>query len=282
MTDIIEKKVISISRRVEMLGYFPEKILAFLNNRLPPEKVHTLVFWSKKPQALISNLALRKKLERYEQCFLHFTISGMGGTYLEPGILSTKKSLNMLASLIDFIKDPDRICIRFDPIVHLRLPDGTHYTNLELFPKILSAVQKTGIKSIKVSWMENYPKVDKRFRKHQIYYTPPKNKINEQEWILQNAKTYHMEVTGCCVPDWSISSCIDGERLTQLHPQIIKASLEKASGQRLHCGCTKSWDIGWYYPCPGQCLYCYANPVLQTNLRGIHPQHEKESLMKLL
>ncbi|MFC1568635.1 DUF1848 family protein [bacterium] len=280
----IEKKVVSASRRVEMVGFYPEKLLTFLENRLPPSRVHTLVLWTKHPKPILNNSFLCNKLKQYDQCFIHFTITGMGNTILEPGILSTLDNLSFLPDLIDFVQDPKRICIRFDPIVKLLLPDGDTYTNLELFPKIAEACNKYKIQNMKVSWMSPYPKVISRLKQKGIIF----NELSqgqwkkESEWVQYHAEKYGITVSGCCVPGWPNSQCIDGNLLSELHPEKQLASNEKSAGQRDHCGCTKSWDIGWYYACPGGCLYCYANPKVFSDLKGQSPEREKEIILRQL
>ena len=269
----IERKIISASRRIEMLGFFPNKIIQFLNQRCPPEKVHTLVFWSKNPFPLIRHKVLRRTLLNYDQIVLHYTISGMGQTYIEPKIPSTEDCISSLPEIVSFLGDPARLQIRFDPIVHLILPDGSQYTNLHHFPKIVRAAKSIDIHKMIISWMELYPKVQQRLKAHHI--EPLKVDINqwrkELHWISGTAKENGIIVEGCCVEGMAISKCIDGTLLSELHPKGYRASTQKAQGQRVRCGCTKSWDIGWYNPCPGGCLYCYANPVTHAGLTGKKP-----------
>jgi DNA repair photolyase len=256
------KKVISASRRVEMVGYYPQKLVQFLNKRFPPEKIHTLVIWSKKPERLLEDRDFAVLLKKTGQIVLHFTISGMGGTRFEPGIPSTSHSLLLVPRLIDFLGSPERLYVRFDPIVSFRLPDGSTFSNLDLFPEILEECQRAGVQKMVVSWMFPYDKVKQRLLKNGIRISPSDASLYEEQkkTVKNQAESAHMHIAGCCVDHWPVSKCIDGQELGRLHPQHLPATVERATGQRPRCGCTKSWDIGWYYPCPGGCLYCYANP----------------------
>ena len=82
-------------------------------------------------------------------------------------------------------------------------------------------------------------------------------------WESMTARAASMGVTlhACCVPGLPRSRCVDGELLSRLHPKGYPCSKRRAKGQRPLCGCTESFDIGWYKPCPTGCLYCYANPA---------------------
>ncbi|MFO7890734.1 MAG: DUF1848 family protein [bacterium] len=257
------KKAISISRRIEMVGFFPEKIIEFLNRRCPPHNVHTLIFWTKKADNLIRHSILRKTILQYDQIFIHFTITGMGNSLLEPGIPSMESSLNLLPDLVELCGNTERIRVRFDPIVHFRYQDGTEFSNLCYFKEVIKKVRNSGIKKLIISWMTNYPKVTKRLKQPGItaLQISPEQRKNEADWIYEYARKLGMSVSACCVPGFPVSRCIDGFLLNDLHLGNYKVSTERAEGQRKNCGCTKSWDIGWYNKCPGGCVYCYANPA---------------------
>lgn len=257
-------KVISASRREEMAGFAPDRLVKLLQSRCPPERVHSLVLWSKRPQNILRHPGLYEQLSQYEQVVLHITITGLGGSDLEPGIPETEQILSMLPDLIDFVKRPERIFVRFDPVIHLVDSMGNEISNAGFFTEIVRRVSDAGIHQMITSWMSPYTKVLNRllFRG----YTPKKltktELKTESEWMQREAEKQNIRLTGCCTRITGLpqSACIDGSFLNSFHPSGKKTSEERAKGQRVDCMCSKSWDIGWYMPCPGGCLYCYANP----------------------
>ena len=95
-----QRKVISASRRVDMVACYPQRFVEILNEKCPPERVHTLVIWTKNPYNLIHKQFLREKLCEYDQLFLHYSITGLGGSILEPQIPGTEIALEFLPELI--------------------------------------------------------------------------------------------------------------------------------------------------------------------------------------
>lgn len=261
-------KIISASRRTDLPGFYPDKLLEILKNKCNPDQVHTLVLWTKRPDLFIKHTELLDYLNSYSQVYMHITITGMGNTCLEPGIPNYKITLGALEKCIQYIGSPDRIAFRFDPIVHLRLPSGEEFTNLYLFEKIAENIKQLGIRRIIVSWLTYYQKVIHRLKllnldpidmsQYQI--------IDEYNYLSSICQNYGLSLQACCMEALDKSSCIDSTLLADLHPDRKKVSDEKAKGQRSHCGCSKSWDIGWYWSCPGGCLYCYAQPKLYKQL----------------
>ena len=258
------KKVISASRRIDMVGSAPDRFVEILEEKCPPENVHTLVIWTKNATNLFEYKPLLAKVKQYDQLFIHYSVTGMGGTFLEPGIEPTEKAMSRLNSLVDLVGDPRRIRFRFDPIVHLRLPNGENYCNLPMFEKFASQIAATGVRDVSISWMSTYRKVISRLRKVGIEVVSFSHEQWQKElnWMQKIAADNDLRLHGCCVPGMERSRCIDGFLLNELHPYGEKCSTRKAKGQRTACGCTESWDIGWYYECVHGCRYCYANPKI--------------------
>ncbi len=255
-------KVISASRRVDMIAGYPDLLIELLAAKCPPEKVHTVVLWTKNPTNLLAHESLRAALRGYGQLFLHYSITGMGASALEPAIPPTDEALRMLPELIAFVGAAERVRVRFDPIVHLKFPNNERYTNIHEFKNIAGAAAEVGVRNISISWMQVYKKVSARLRRFGIEpLAIKKGRWNEEvSHLRQIAARHGLRLHFCCVPELPQSRCIDGEVLNRLHPGGQVCSEEPAKGQRELCGCTESWDIGWYSKCVGGCLYCYANP----------------------
>ncbi len=258
-------KVISISRRMDMAACVPDQVVHLLSTQFSCENVHTLVFWTKNPNNLVRNDNLYNEIKKYDQIFIHLTVTGMGGTMLEPGVPEARYVLGLLPDLINLTGSPHRIRLRFDPIVHLKLQNGSAYSNFSQFESIAATAKNSGITQIITSWMSEYPKVTKRLQKSGIFSLPVSNDLKrvEYEELLDICMRIGMHLSVCCDPQFNVSCCIDGSLLNRMHPSGKNCSTEKAGAQREKCGCTKSRDIGWYYPCQGGCLYCYANPRVQ-------------------
>jgi len=257
-----ELKVISASRRTDMVAGDPDKLTRLLAEKYPPENVHSLVLWTKNAYNILGYEELRHQLEKYDQVFVHYSITGLGGTLLEPRVPDFQTAFSYIPALIDFIKSPSRLRIRFDPVVHFKLQDGTIVCNLTYFEKFAPVFAKYNIKDVSVSWVQIYDKVYKRLNQYKI---APINISHEQwqeeaDWLQKIADDNNITLHGCCVPGWPRSRCIDGFLLNMLHPKGYKATTRRAKGQRAECGCTESRDIGWYHACPHGCIYCYGNP----------------------
>ncbi len=255
-------KVISASRRIDMVAGEPERLVQILRAKCPPARVHSLVLWTKNASNVLNHASLTAELERYDQLYLQYSITGLGGTVLEPMVPSMNVALSHLAPLIRFLKNPRRLRIRFDPIVHFRLPNDEVVCNLPLFAEIAKKASKLGVRDVSTSWVIRYPKVDSRLRQKGIFSLEVSQEqlLDEANWMQRIAGEYGLQLHGCCVPQWPTSRCIDGYLLNELHPKGYRASVKRAKGQRALCGCTESWDIGWYNPCFHGCVYCYGNP----------------------
>ncbi len=278
-------RIISASRRTDLIAHFPEYLRESFKKRkaevfgpfrgkyevdLSPENVHTIVLWSKDFSNLISNkLDLRNILSEYSQLYFLFTITGLGGTFLEPAVPRTEKTVSQIEKLVKISGIPERVAIRFDPIIYWK-KDGKTESNIEFFPFIAKAVKDSGVKRIIFSFMSIYQKCIKRAEKSGIEWVSIERERKKEilKEIYEISDKYGIELLNCCNSETldlgaKKASCIDGELLNRLHPQGKKVEIRKDPGQRKDCGCNYSVDIGSYtQSCPHSCLYCYANPKI--------------------
>ncbi|MCX6646781.1 MAG: DUF1848 family protein [bacterium] len=255
--------IISASRRTDLVAWFPDQ-LADKIIKIRPERIHTLVIWTKNPRNIFSHEKLNRTLREIGQIFIHLTVTGLGGSEIEPGVPYPEEIIPILDDLVDFTGTPDRIRWRFDPLLAWE-ESSIRHDNLDYFIELAPSFQKSGIKNVITSFCSIYPKVLDRFAKHGKF-VPLEFTASEKEAIRELLKNissdYGFSLKWCCDLKEESSICIDGNLLTRLHSYGIPASTEKSSGQRENCLCTKSWDIGWYSQiCRGGCLYCYGNPL---------------------
>ena len=255
-------RTISASRRTDMAASNPQLLTARLEEKAPPETTHTVVLWTKNPYNLLYNKKLYSQLLRYDQLYLQLCVTGLGGTTLEPKVPPPEKTLSLLPKLLETLFTPERITIRFDPIVHFQMADGSVVNNLKFFDFLAPILSEAGIKKATTSWVQIYGKVARRLQKLgiNVIVQSEKEHSSEAAWLRRRAKKYDIDLQGCCVPGWPQSSCIDGAILNRQHPRGEKTSTRRAKGQRALCGCTESLDIGWYHACIHGCVYCYGNP----------------------
>jgi hypothetical protein len=275
--------VISASRRTDLVASFPEWLAAALRARravligprgrtveidLSPGDVHTVVLWSKDLSNLLRNEhGLKDLLAAYDQVYLHFTITGLGGTAVEPGAPSTEQALAQLPGLAGFAGDPRRVSVRFDPVVFWS--DGAEVrSNLSEFPGIAAAAARIGVRDIRMSFAQWYGKAKRRSVARRFpFVDPPDEAKREHGAALAGIAAAHGLMLHACsqpllagVPGIVPSACIDAALLESLHPGHEPTSRRKDRSQRPDCLCTESKDIGSYTQvCPHGCVYCYAN-----------------------
>ncbi len=255
-----ELLILSASRRTDLVACYPDIFLERLRD-YPPQDVHSVVIWTKNPRNMIAEGELRRVLKNYRQIFVHLTITGMGAGEFEPMTSPWEETVAMIRPLVDLTGDPRRIAWRFDPILEAESSKET-YGNFALFPTLASAIASFGIETCRVSWVSPYRKVVARLAKKgwRLKSRDPETRKKQAEELETIASRNGMRVFFCSMEGFPVSKCIDGAFLSDIHPDRLSASRERAKGQRPLCGCTESLDIGWYsLRCRQGCLYCYAS-----------------------
>ena len=241
-----------------------------------PAEVHTIVFWSKNFHAFLKNNCGEKLQKAGYHLFFNFTINSEF-PQLEPHLPPLDVRLKQLGQLCDKF-GPRAVIWRFDPICFFktRPNDRIARDNLSDFDRITEAAARVGIKRCITSFMDTYPKIEKRIAALPGFsFTDPPLKIKRQiilklEKVLASA---NINLKLCCEKDVlealpantsvTQSACIPSDLLVELFGGSL--DLSKDTGQRIQkgCGCKKSVDIGSYHqhPCYHNCLFCYANPT---------------------
>lgn len=286
MQPAVMKRIISASRRTDLVAHFPQWLAAAVSKgkagvkgpsgkiyavSLKPEVVHTMVLWSKDFSSLLEDrYGLRTGLSRFDQLYFLFSVTGLGGTFIERGVPPASVAREQLPALVRLAGHPRRVSLRFDPVVFWR-EDGLERTNLDFFENLAPAVAALGIRDVRFSITQWYGKAVRRSCAAGFDFRDPplEEKKAAAERLARVASAWGLNLFACSqnilaeVPGVRPSACIDGALLQELHPRGEPASLTKDKGQRRECRCTESVDIGSYsQACPHSCLYCYANPRL--------------------
>ncbi len=274
--------IISASRRTDIPAFFgdwfKEKIQEgfFLSKNpfnpnqikkvsLAPEDVDIFAFWTKNPEPFIKNLKYLD--ENNFKYFFLFTLNSYP-KFLEPEIPSFEKRVETFLNLSQ-ITGFEKIIWRYDPIIlSSETPMEFHLKQIDT----ISSLLKGSTTKVKISFVEMYKKVIRRFNKIEIsenikFYDPAKEKKKEihsfLKEILKITKKNNIEPLSCSdnsgltkniIP---AGSCIDGD----LIKRILNSSKEFPGdkNQRGNCLCSKAVDMGSYNTCSFKCSYCYAN-----------------------
>ena len=259
------KKVISASRRVDLVAFYPDYMVERLEE-IGVENIHTLVIWTKNPQNILAYSKLNHALKKLDQVYVLLTITGLGGTPLEPNAPSTDHIFHQLPSLIDFLGSAQRLAIRYDPLIDVIYRDKVSFSNLDLsmFTDIMNRAHYSGVKRVIVSYVTLYQKVEKRLKANGFRIVEhPKEEIVDfiRNQMIPGTEELGMELSTCVLPNLTSQGCIDGRTLSLLHPLQEPCSQARDQTQRADCHCTKSLDIGQWFACYHDCLYCYGNPT---------------------
>jgi hypothetical protein len=239
-----------------------------------PDRVHTIVFWSKNFDPFIKGGFGRKLSEMGYNLFFNFTLNS-NNTLLEPRIPSLVRRLEQLRELTRDC-DPRTLNWRFDPICFFRFDQQPVKNNLDDFSRIAAWASQCGISRCITSFVDDYAKIKKRIVSMPGFsFIDPvlSEKINILLKMEKELAGKNMDLYACCekevldaLPSWSgirNSSCIPNDLFVEIFGGEL--SFKKDMGQRTErgCGCMVSMDIGSYHlhPCYHNCLFCYANPT---------------------
>ena len=247
---------------------------------LRPEDIGAIVFWTRNARPLLDHLD--ELNERGYSYYFHYTITGYPRV-LEPSTPSIGQSLRTFAELAEKV-GPDRVIWRYDPLLISNVTDFDFHA--ENFARLASAL-KAMTRRVVVGTLDEYRAAMARLRslgRFGLELTPNPQTLPHFDRLVSHfvscARGHQLEIVSCAdhgallrcgIPP---GKCVDDALVARLLG--VEVSHARDKGQRKHCRCVESKDIGAYDTCLHACRYCYASQRVALSLR--HPvRHDPDS-----
>ena len=257
-------RIISASRRTDLPGYHADECAARLSRLRKP--VHSVFFWTRYPRRLIEPGPLGELVRGgIENPLVHLTITGLGGSELEPNVPTTAQTMGALDPLIEALgAEPRRVLWRFDPVLLERM-------TLELFVELGQQLSARGVRRCIISFPALISLKGSLAAQYRLGGLDRHGRQRNAELALRLADAaarLGLDLFACCQPKLikdtggaiKAACCIDAELAAQLHPRQLPLDLPRDPSQRRHCLCARSHDIGKYTDrCGSGCVYCYSS-----------------------
>ena len=217
-------------------------------------------------------LPMKKLLETKIPKLIHFSITGLGGTAYEPGVMKYNDLLDRIQEYIKQGLDPKCVTVRVDPIV----PGVTKLSDVEEIVRRASAM---GIKRIRFSILDAYPNtvtaLDKLGYDFETYYGkkadgkynfyPKKEHQNTiTDFMLSLKDKYGITLGTCAEPlvreGISKEGCLSVAAVNNMLGTHIEDKGTDNNGSRKLCSCYggKVDALRYNATCASHCIYCYA------------------------
>jgi hypothetical protein len=196
---------------------------------------------------------------------INCTITGFGGSSLEPGVISAAEAIDYYRLLVQQFDEKDesltvpsnRVVLRIDPIIPTERGIAT-----------AEAIAKESLGRTRISIFDYYSHVRKRFKDADKRYAAALDPIYGSEFHaplvlrqevlnrVQEATRYDLPVEVCGEPGFKCTGCVSQ---LDLDAMGLKYDGGGTSGQRAACAClaVKQELLSNRGQCKHGCLYCY-------------------------
>ena len=246
---------------------------------LDPASVNAIFFWTRWPAPMLPFLGELSGLGH--RFVFHVTLTGLPAP-LEPGRWSLDERIAAIQALSRLV-GRERVWWRYDPIILGELlPPSFH---LETFAR-LSAELAESTSRVTMSLVDWYRKTARRTAAVEGE-TGALYRLSGDEPEVQDlaaglaglARSRGIAPVSCCEPGFAAAgvpsgACIDGTAVNRIFGTETPSGRDP--GQRPHCRCAPSYDIGAASTCPGGCIYCYST-ISQTAALANHARHNPNS-----
>ena len=221
-------------------------------------------------------LPMRRILSIQKPKIIHFSITTLGNTKYEPGVMKWQDMIERVGKFIKQGLDPNMVTLRVDPIV----PGVTQIKDVDA---LIKRASEFGIKNVRFSVMDYYrttsifmKNLGYNYEEHGYikvpntngeFYTHAKPEIIKgiSEKMLQIANKYGVKLSTCAepgvMPGITKQGCLSVQQINNILGTHIEDKGVANSKQRPLCSCYggKVDVLRYDQKCASSCMYCYAH-----------------------
>ena len=219
-------------------------------------------------------LPMRRILSIQKPKIIHFSITTLGNTKYEPGVMKWQDMIERVGKFIKQGLDPNIVTLRVDPIV----PGVTQIKDVDA---LIKRASEFGIKNVRFSVMDYYrttsifmKNLGYDYEKHGYvkrsdgeFYTHAKPEVIKgiSEKMLQIANKYGVKLSTCAepgvMPGITKQGCLSVQQINNILGTHIEDKGVANSKQRPLCSCYggKVDVLRYDQKCSSSCVYCYAH-----------------------
>lgn len=219
-------------------------------------------------------LPMRRILSIRKPKIIHFSITTLGNTKYEPGVMKWQDMIERVGKFIKQGLDPNMVTLRVDPIV----PGVTQIKDVDA---LIKRASEFGIKNVRFSVMDYYrttsifmKNLGYDYEKHGYvkrsdgeFYTHAKPEVIKgiSEKMLQIANKYGVKLSTCAepgvMPGITKQGCLSVQQINNILGTHIEDKGVANSKQRPLCSCYggKVDVLRYDQKCSSSCVYCYAH-----------------------
>lgn len=221
-------------------------------------------------------LPMRRILSIQKPKIIHFSITTLGNTKYEPGVMKWQDMIERVGKFIKQGLDPNMVTLRVDPIV----PGVTQIKDVDA---LIKRASEFGIKNVRFSVMDYYrttsifmKNLGYNYEEHGYikvpntngeFYTHAKPEVIKgiSEKMLQIANKYGVKLSTCAepgvMPGITKQGCLSVQQINNILGTHIEDKGLDNSKQRPLCSCYggKVDVLRYDQRCSSSCVYCYAH-----------------------
>lgn len=221
-------------------------------------------------------LPMRRILSIQKPKIIHFSITTLGNTKYEPGVMKWQDMIERVGKFIKQGLDPNMVTLRVDPIV----PGVTQIKDVDA---LIKRASEFGIKNVRFSVMDYYrttsifmKNLGYNYEEHGYikvpntngeFYTHAKPEVIKgiSEKMLQIANKYGVKLSTCAepgvMPGITKQGCLSVQQINNILGTHIEDKGLANSKQRPLCSCYggKVDVLRYDQKCASSCMYCYAH-----------------------